>query len=180
MGAAKLLLPVGGRPLIERVLASWTASGVTRTVVVVKSNDDALLEACRGFDVDVVVPQLAPRDMKASVRLALRHIESSYLPAPHDAWLLAPADLPGLSTPAIDAVLAAYAAHNAAAVVPTFEGRRGHPVLMPWCSAALLDSLAHGEGVNALVVKMLVREIAWADAGILQDLDTPHEYARLA
>jgi molybdenum cofactor cytidylyltransferase len=180
MGAAKLLLPVGGQPLIERVLASWTGSSVTRTIVVAKLGDDALLEACRGFDVDIVVPHVAPGDMKASVRLALRHIESSYSPAPHDAWLLAPADLPGLSAPAIDAVLASYDAYEAAAVLPTFEGRRGHPALMPWSAAARVDSLADDEGINALVAKMAVREIAWRDAGVLQDLDTPHEYARFA
>jgi molybdenum cofactor cytidylyltransferase len=179
MGAAKLLLPVGGRPLIERVLGSWTASAVTRTVVVAKPDDDALVEVCRGFDVDVVVPQRAPGDMKSSVRSALGHIESNYAPAPRDAWLVAPADMPGLSTAAIDAVLAAYDAHDAAAVVPTIDGRRGHPALLPWSSAALVDTLADDEGINALVAKMLVHEVAWPDAGLVHDLDTPSDYARL-
>jgi molybdenum cofactor cytidylyltransferase len=180
MGAAKLLLPLGGRPLIEHVLSSWTASGVTRTVVVARPGDDALLAACHRFDVDIVVPRLAPGDMKESVRLALGHIESSYSPAPHDAWLLAPADLPGLSTAAINAVLQGYEAHEPVAVALTCEGRRGHPVLMPWSSAALVDTLGRDEGINALVARTVVREIAWPDAGILQDVDTPHEYARLS
>jgi molybdenum cofactor cytidylyltransferase len=180
MGAAKLLLPIGGRPLIEHVLAAWTASGVTRTVVIAKPGDDALVEACGRFDVDVVVPLQAPDDMKASVGLALAHIESHYSPALQDAWLLAPADLPGLSARVIKAVLAAYDAGDPAAIVPTFERRRGHPVLMPWASAALVERLAPDEGVNSLVSQMRVNEIAWPEPAILHDVDTPSEYARLA
>jgi molybdenum cofactor cytidylyltransferase len=44
MGAPKLLLPLGDRPVIDWVLAAWTASRVTRTVVVVRADDAPLLE----------------------------------------------------------------------------------------------------------------------------------------
>jgi molybdenum cofactor cytidylyltransferase len=179
MGAPKLMLPIAGRPLIEHVLAAWTASGVTRTVVVARSHDAALEEACRAFDVDVVVPAQAPADMKASVQLALRQMASRYSPSASDAWLLAPADLPGLASPVIDALVAAYDPRDPAVLVPTFGGRRGHPVLLPWSSAALVERLADGEGVNSLVSKRTVREIPWTDPAVLQDLDAPIDYARL-
>ena len=179
MGAAKLLLPLGGRTIIERVLASWTASGVTRTVVVVRPGDAALVERCRQLDVDVVVPRRAPIDMKASVAAAIEHIEAAYAPAASDAWLLAPADTPRLSAQAIDAVLAAYDSAHPTAVAPTFEGLRGHPLLLPWMSAADVRRLGPDEGVNALVARLPVREVEWCDASIVRDLDTPAEYALL-
>lgn len=179
MGAAKLLLPVGGRTVIERVLASWAASGVTRTVVVVRPGDAALVERCREWDVDVVVPRRAPVDMKASVMAAIAHIGAAYAPAATDAWLLAPADMPGLSARAIDVVLAAYDAAHPTAVALAFEGRRGHPLLLPWKSAADVRLLQPDEGVNALAARLPVREVAWRDASIVRDLDTPADFALL-
>jgi len=180
MGAAKLTLPIAGRPLISHVLASWSASGVTRTVVVVRAGDQQLIEICRRFDVDLVTPARPPRDMKASVLLALDHIAATYVPAARDAWLLAPADMPRLSPQVIDAVLRAYNPRDPAAVAPAFDGRRGHPLLLPWSRAASVEQLGRHEGVNALLVGMRARETAWPDASILEDLDTPAELARFS
>jgi molybdenum cofactor cytidylyltransferase len=177
MGAPKLLLPLGGRAIIERVLASWTGSRVTRTVVVVRPGDEALLERCRAMAVDVVVPRRAPADMKASVVAAIEHIESTYSPAAADTWLVAPADMPALASEAIDAVLDAYDVANPTATAPTFEGRRGHPLLMPWGVAADVAALRPDEGVNALARRLPMREVAWADRSILHDVDTPEDIA---
>lgn len=179
MGAPKLLMPFGGRAMIDWVLTSWTASRVTRTVVVVRPGDEALLGHCREFDLDVVVPTCAPADMKASVVAAIAHIEAAYAPAAFDAWLLAPADMPRLAARAIDAVLGAYDAANPMPVAPAFMSRRGHPLLMPWKVAAQVAHLQPHEGVNALAARTAVREVAWTDATILHDLDTPDDFARL-
>ena len=46
LGAAKLLLPLFGRPLILHTLAAWQQSKVDRIVVVVRPGDDSLA-ACR-------------------------------------------------------------------------------------------------------------------------------------
>ena len=46
--------------------------------------------------------------MKVSVRLALEHIERAFQPHPIDAWLLAPADMPGILTLTIDRLIGAY------------------------------------------------------------------------
>ena len=48
MGAPKLLLPLGDSTVIEHVLAAWTASPVTRTVVVVRADDAELLGTLPG------------------------------------------------------------------------------------------------------------------------------------
>jgi molybdenum cofactor cytidylyltransferase len=179
MGAPKLLLPWRGRSIIEHVLAAWEKSAITRTVVVARREDEGLLERCRAFDVDVVTPRDNPLDMRASVQLSLSHIANRYAPAPDDLWLLAPADLPGLSPQVIDGLLAAYDPANPGAIVPTFDGKRGHPVLLPWSCASLVGELLLEEGVNALVDRLVVRELPWADSSIVEDLDDPADYARL-
>jgi molybdenum cofactor cytidylyltransferase len=177
MGAPKLLLPWGERTVIEQVLGAWLASDVDRVVVVVRSDDVELLGTCRALPVDVIAAK-SPPDMKASVSMGLSHVQESYSPAPHDAWLLAPADLPRLTAAAINAVIAAHEPESPAAAAPTFDGERGHPVLFPWSCAADVGRLPAGQGVNALLAGLAVREVPWHDDSILRDVDTPCDYVR--
>jgi molybdenum cofactor cytidylyltransferase len=183
MGAPKLLLPVGGRPLIEWTLAAWSASRVTRTVVVVRPGDAELIEFCRrwsGGAIDVLVPPTPPAEMKDSVRLGRDHLAAGYAPAADDALLLAPADMPGISLETIEFVLHEYEATRPQAVVPTFRGKRGHPIALPWSCAAQIDELAADEGINALVARQRVRELSWHGSQVVEDVDTPEDLARLA
>jgi molybdenum cofactor cytidylyltransferase len=179
MGRPKLLLPVAGKPVIEHVLTAWSASMVTRTVVVVRADDAELLIRCRAFPVDIVTPAHSPPEMKASVQLALAHVADRYAPAENDAWLLAPADLPRLATELIDELLAAYDPTEAKAVAPIFEGRRGHPIVMPWRTTGDMHALAADEGLNALVARTPRREIPCDNATQWRDLNDPAEYGRL-
>jgi molybdenum cofactor cytidylyltransferase len=179
MGRPKLLLPVAGRPVIDHVLTAWTASVVTRTIVVVRADDTVLLMRCHAFPVDIVTPSQPPTDMKASVQLALAYLAEQYAPAESDAWLLAPADLPRLSTGLIDELLEAYDPAEAIAVAPTFAGRRGHPIVMPWRMARDVHALAADEGLNALVARTPCREIPCDNATQWQDLNDPAEYGSL-
>ncbi len=105
MGQAKLLLPWGDRSIIEKVLDAWRASAVAATVVVLHADDVQLAEVCRQAGAEVVVPTIPPPDMKASIARALEHLESNYEPRACDAWLVAPADMPGLTPELIQAVI---------------------------------------------------------------------------
>jgi molybdenum cofactor cytidylyltransferase len=180
MGAPKLLLPLGGQTVIEHVLGAWTASSVTQTVVVVRADDAALIERCRQFPVELVTPIQAPLDMKASVALAMDHIAQRHAPLDNEAWLVAPADLPRLAASVIDAVIAAYDPAHPTAVAPVHRGLRGHPTLLPWSAAAQVKELAPHEGVNAVVARLPLREVACDLPGAFDDVDVPADYARLA
>jgi molybdenum cofactor cytidylyltransferase len=128
----------------------------------------------------VVTPAQPPIDMKASVVLALTHIAAHYAPTGVDAWLVAPADLPRLFPPVIAQVLAAYDPAHPTAVVPVHRGERGHPTLLPWTLARRVQELGADEGVNTLVERTSVREVACDSPGVLDDVDSPADYARMA
>lgn len=179
MGRPKLLLPWRRTTVIQHVLAAWTASRIERVVVIVHPEDDDLASLCRNSGVDVVVPARAPPEMKVSIEHGLRYVEQTYGPAANDVWLLAPADIPGIGTSTIDQLLASHQDRRPAIAVPTQNGRRGHPVLFPWPLAREVSELADDEGVNVLLRRHPVHEIACSEAGGLDDLDTPDDYRRL-
>src|SRR4051812_24822089 len=108
MGRPKLLLPVGGRTMIEKTLFAWQASQVDKIVAVVRPDDEQLAALCRSCGAEVVVPPVAPPEMKDSIRWGLKHVEAMFAPVPQDAWLLAPADMPNLSHRIINRLLDAH------------------------------------------------------------------------
>ena len=179
MGQAKLLLPWREATVIEQVLAAWQGSRVASVVVVVHPDDTELANVCRRAGADVQVAATPPPDMKASVRLGLAWLDEHFAPTDADAWMLAPADVPELTSRQIDWVLAEHNPSAAEILVPVHAGRRGHPVLFPWPLAAEVATLAEDEGINALVKRHRVRELPIDDPGILTDLDTPEDYRRL-
>lgn len=179
MGRPKLLLPWGNGTVIERVLAAWRASRVEHVVVVTRGDDADLADICRRCGVAVAPASPPPPDMKASVRHGLAYVAQSWQPGSRDVWLVAPADLPGLSTETIDRVLAAHDPLRPAIVVPRGE-RRGHPVLFPWGLAEEVASLPDDRGIDELLRRHAVREVRVEDAaGAGDDLDTPEDYERL-
>lgn len=179
MGRPKLLLPWGDQTVIEAVLDAWQRSNVSHCVVVVRPGDAELARVCAGCSVDLVVPPEPPPEMKLSVSAGLAHIASRYRPQPGDVWLLAPADMPQLTPQRIDRVLSAHDPRDPAIIAPTFQGRRGHPVLFPWPLAKRVERLGAEEGVNALLDQAPTRALACDAWGELSDLDTPEDYRRL-
>ncbi len=179
MGAHKLLLPLGGRAVIDHVLDAWTASAVMRTVVIVRHDDDRLIDHCRRFGVDVLTAIEPPADMKASIQVGVSHLQARYRPADDEPWLVAPADSPRLSAVLIDALLTAYDPATPMALAPTFQGRRGHPLLMPWSYSSQVSQLAPRDGFDRVLESAPVCELPWRDSSILDDFNRPSEYARL-
>jgi molybdenum cofactor cytidylyltransferase len=188
MGQPKLLLPLEGRPLIAHTLDAWRRSGVERIVVVVRADDAALAAAVQSLlvsEVDIVQPPIPPPDMKASIQAALRHILAACSPAPDDCFFVAPADMPLLSPAIIRALRNEYIREPGRIVVPVAGGRRGHPVLFPWALAASVHQLRPEEGLDALVKRDSIAEVACEHLFVknqrpFADIDTPEEYRRLA
>jgi molybdenum cofactor cytidylyltransferase len=174
----KLLLPWGASTIIEHVLQAWCNSRVDRVVVVVRSDDALLQAACRRFDrVEVLVPATDPVDMKDSVHLGLQHLCNDAIES-SDRWMIAPADLPTLSSSLIDLVIEGGRTSNQI-VVPRFGDRRGHPVSFPWSLASDVGQLGGNDGINRLLERYPLHWLSLSEAFYPEDVDTEAEYRRM-
>jgi molybdenum cofactor cytidylyltransferase len=183
MGRPKLILPVRGIPLIARVVAALRDGGADRVVVVAPSKLEpgamALIGAVEAEGAEVVVPDRPTLDMRASVELGLIHLSEGPEPA---ALLITPGDIPGLTRDAVSRVITAWLESPERIVVPEYQGRRGHPLLLPWPLATRIPGLPPGLGVNALLGDLAnsIVEVAIDDPDLSEDLDTPEDYRRLS
>ena len=133
----------------------------------------------------VVQPAVPPPDMKHSVRLGLDYA-SQFSPQPRDAWVMAPADMPGLSSATIDRLIAAYETPTEHPGEPARiwavrdpAGKRGHPVLFAWSVAGDVATLGSNEGINVLFDRHPIAYIAGRSDELGEDLDTLEDYERL-
>ncbi len=174
MGRPKLSLPLGDRSVIECVVAALRDGGADVALVVIGPHVPELEPLAVAAGATVLALPEPTADMRATVEAGLAWIGGRYRPAPDDPWLLAPGDHPALSPGVVRQLLDA----GAPIAVPVFEGRRGHPLLLRWRHADDIRAIPADQGVNTLLRRHAVREVAVSEVGAVADLDTPEDYAR--
>ncbi|MGQ0635693.1 MAG: nucleotidyltransferase family protein [Planctomycetaceae bacterium] len=181
MGRPKLLLPWGERTVIAQVLSVLARPEISRRLVVIRAADTVLRAAVLHGGGEVLIPTTDPPEMRDSVEFALKFIGERCAPQDHDGWLLAPADHPLLDAAPLAELLARWSRGDCRILVPTWHGRRGHPVLFRWELAAQVASLPKDCGINALVREQPseVVELQVGSPAVISDLDTPEDYERL-
>ena len=176
MGQPKPLVPILGKPLLARVLDTLRGVRPAQTVVVLGAEADRVRKGVdlRGATV-VVNPDFA-EGMGSSLRRGAATAAGSSGPV-----LIVLGDQPFVSASTINALLRRHAAGDAKILIPTFEGVRGNPILIDHEVLPELDSVHGDTGCRAIFpghVADLV-EVPVSDPGILIDVDTPDDLARL-
>ena len=189
MGQPKLVLPwpptndshrtSPATLLIDQVLQAWVDSRVHETVVVVRRGDAPLLQACRAWPVHVVSPPQDPVDMKASIQAGLRDIQQRFSPAAADRVFVAPADLPTLNAPLIDALITASTPADVV-TLPFFGEKQGHPALISWSLTPEVFRLPAAAGLDSLLKRHPHRRVDFPPDLAPLDVDTPAEYEAAA
>lgn len=180
MGQSKLLLPLDGVPIVERLLEALSDPAITTRHLVVRQIDEPLQTEASRLSATMVVA-LDPPDMRTSVALAVDAIQREFAPSDADGWLLVPADHPVLDAGLVESMIACWQLSQPSILVPRRGHRRGHPTLFRWRFAREISSIPTGRGLN-----WLLREYAHEVSELLvdsdlatADLDTPEDYARL-
>ncbi len=182
MGRPKLSLPLGGRTVLEHVIAALRGGGVEYVLVVVGPHVPELVPHAEAAGALVCRLTAATPDMRATVQQGLRWLDDHLHPQPGDAWLLVPADHPTLEAGVVQVLLRAHAENpSASIVVPTYEGRRGHPALIGWKHVPAILALGADQGINGYLrgQRPETLELPVSSVAILVDLDVPEDYDRL-
>jgi molybdenum cofactor cytidylyltransferase len=139
------------------------------------SSDPSDADSVRGFrKIEFTVNDDYRIGMLTSIQAGLRA-----LPADAEAAVIMLGDQPFLPSRVVDEIIAAYEAGRHGIVIPTFQGRRGHPVLIDLKYRDEVLALDPCAGLRALMCghPADIIEVDVADADILRDLDTPEDYA---
>jgi len=192
MGRSKALLPVGGSPVLERVVESVVRAGVDDVVVVTGHRLEGLVPLLDGLPVRQAHNADYDAGMFSSVKTGVRAVGDQV-----EAFFVLPVDYPLVRTEVIERLVAAFRETHGGILHPTCCGRRGHPTLI---AARYRDALV-AEDTGSDLRSFLRREAAGAaeaagevepadgagveveveveDATILMDMDTEEDYRRV-
>jgi molybdenum cofactor cytidylyltransferase len=175
MGEPKMLLPWGDEPIIRRVCREVIASGAHRVIVVTGAERESVERTIADLPVEPVFnPDYAQGEMLSSVQVGLRALEGVT-----DACLIVLGDQPQIQREVVAGLMRAYFEGRGGIVAPSYQMRRGHPVLIdcqfwPDLHALPPDGAprdvvrAHEDAIYHLVVDT---------PSVLRDIDTPEDYA---
>jgi molybdenum cofactor cytidylyltransferase len=182
MGRSKLALPLGEHTILEHIIIALRLAKIEHILVVVGPHVRELTALAENAGAYVYCPAEEPAGMRATVEHGLQWLEERFRPRPDDAWLLAPADHPTLTPTVVRDLELVWKAHPEYSIfVPTYQGRRGHPLLLTWEHVPRIREHPAGQGLNTYVRQHMAEtlEVPVTDPDVLGDMDTPEDYERL-
>ena len=175
-GPNKLLAEIRGRPLVRIASEEALASGASPVIVVTGHQRAEIEKALGGLPVRLAHNPDFADGLATSLKAGIRA-----LPSDVDAAIVCLGDMPCIDPKLMRQLMAAFAPERGVlVVVPTFEGKRGNPVL--WSRRFFPDLMAiEGDvGARHLIGRYgeAVVEVPVAK-GTLVDVDTPESLAEL-
>lgn len=177
MGSNKLLADLNGKPLIRHSVEALKASSVHDIIVVTGNEPEQVKMALQPLGVTFVHNPNYADGLSTSLKRGL-----SVVSAEMDAVLVCLGDMPLVDRQTIDRLVAAYnVAEHRTICVPTFEGKRGNPVLWGRQHFIALDGIEGDQG-GRLLLDALSDEVVEVDVksqAVLADVDTPEALRRI-
>ena len=179
MGARnKLLIEVGGAPMVVKAADAALASRASAVYVVTGFEHERVVQALQGKAVCLVHNPEFAAGLSTSLVRGL-----GALPPRFEGALVCLADMPTLASAVLDRLIEAFDPGRGQLIcVPTFAGKRGNPVLWGRRFFAEMQEVKGDVGARHLIgeYEALVCEVPMDDAAVLRDVDSPDELARLA
>ena len=170
-GPNKLLADIKGRPLIRIAAEEALASRARPVIVVTGHQRDKVAAALAGLKVQLVHNPDFAEGLSTSLRVGLAAV-----PADVDGAIVCLGDMPQVRASLIDRLGAAFDPERGALVVlPTFDGKRGNPVVWSRRFFPELMALEGDVGARHLIGRYpeAVAEVVVTDQAALIDVDTP-------
>jgi len=173
METPKMLLPFNGKTIIENVIENVTGTGVNKTMVVLGASKDDILKVIGKYSVEHCYNQDYKQGMLSSVKCGFRS-----LPEDFEAALVFLGDQPMIPAEVTDVIISAYRNSKKSIVLPVYNKKHGHPLLITSKYRDEIEKLKSGESLRFIIQRFPsdVLEVKIKTPGILKDIDTMEDY----
>lgn len=170
MGRLKQLMPLGNSTILEQSLANLLGSQITDVVVVLGYRAEELTKRLSGQPVKIVVNPVYRQGMGSSIAAGLKFVDSQ---AP--AVMLTLGDQPYVDSPTINRLIEAFQNNNRGIIIPTYKGKRGHPLIFAKKYQPQLARLKSDIGGREIIRENPgdILEVPVDCEGVVIDIDTP-------
>jgi len=175
MGAFKPLLPFGSTSVIQACIKYLKAGGIETIVVVLGHNAEKLRQHVNDPSVVFAVNSDPDSEMSESIKCGV-----AMLPADVEATLIALVDHPAVPPDVVKTLIDEWR-QGAQLIIPTWQGRGGHPVLVDLLFSDELKRLDPSGGLKSLFRSHAeaVLRVPVGSEYVARDMDTWDDYAHL-
>ena len=177
MGKPKALLPYRGRTFLDTILDACRALGLQQRIVVLGDDADNILSGIDLSEATVLTNPAPERGAIGSIRVGIQAI----LNHPVEGALVWHVDRPHVAIATIEALLDRFRQEGEPIVVPSYQARRGHPVIFGRAVFEELLAVPDDQGARAVVRSdpSRVAVVPVDDPAVTEDIDTPEAYQEL-
>ena len=175
MGFPKMLLNINGITMLERVIKNVQNSSVDNILVVLGANKEEISELLKKSPVKLCYNDNYMEGMLSSVKCGFCNV-----PSVCDAILVFQGDQPFISPESTNKLIEAYRSSGKGLIIPVFENKRGHPLLIDRKYLDQISALKSSEGLRSLACQFPgdVIEVETDDQGILKGFNTFEEFKK--
>lgn len=175
MGAFKPLLPLGPKKVIGHAVDLFRKAGVADILVVAGFEAERLVPVLEELGAGWVINRDYDRGMFSSLQAGMRRLAGT-----GDAFFVLPADHPFVKPSTVLSLMKAFDKEKETICRPSYQGRRGHPPLIPAGLTPAILTFNEPGGLRALLSRYEEQtlNVECGDPGILMDLDTVEQYAQ--
>jgi molybdenum cofactor cytidylyltransferase len=179
MGQPKMLMPWGDTTILGQVVSVIGSCGISDISVITGGARELIEKEILRLGKELAVrsvfnPNHESGEMLSSLQAGLLEQQPEV-----EATLIGLGDQPQIHAGTVKDIITAFRQSGDKLIIPSFEKRRGHPLLIPrlfWPDILQMeapDTLR--DFINSHVDKILYVD---GDASVLQDIDTPEEYRK--
>ena len=173
MGQLKQGLPLGNSTILEQSIDNLVHSKIDELIVVLGYRAEELREKVAGRPVKTVINPEYEQGMSTSIIAGLHLVDDKA-----QAVMFVLADQPFIDSTIVDRLIDQFSRTSKGIVIPTYRGRRGHPVIFAISYKEELLRLKGDVGGRQVVKEHPddVLEIPVDSEGINVDIDTVSDY----
>lgn len=174
MGQPKALLDIGGKTFLQHIVDVLNSARVLDIVIVLGSEVDDLKKHLGWFGGKVVLNERWQEGQLSSLVVGLDGLDSEDVLGA----MICPIDHPVITQSLVVDLLQEFWTSKKKIIIPTFRGKRGHPVIF---ERSLFDEIRTAPmdvGARAVVHHHAddIAEVSSEEEGVIVNIDTPEDY----
>ena len=176
MGRPKALLPYQGKTFLNKLVDDFEQIGCQPIVIILGKAAPQIQPQLKGYDVSIEINHHPEKGPLSSLQIGLQ-----CLPPNCPGFFFCPVDHPAVKIKTLKNMLLAWKGSPKNVIRPSFQGRRGHPVLLGRDWIEIVRVLPLSSNMRELLCQRIenVIDLPVSDPGILTNVDTPSDYQQL-
>ena len=173
MGKPKQLMPFGQSTILAQAIDNLAGSAVDEIIVVLGYRAEEITKTITTKPVKIAINPNYREGMSTAITAGLNLVAGQ-----SQAVMLALGDQPLVDSQTINRLIGQFYNHDKGIVIPTYQGKRGHPVIFAIKYKPELLELKGDIGAREIIKNHAddTLEVAVDSEGIISDIDTRSDY----